>query len=193
MRDEWFGWLQGQAGDAAKDDVRRAMGGFWPPTGDGQPPWPTPMGDPTEMFRIMWDTWFTMAETMVANVWGMGSQFASTAAAATDPPGRESLLLEVVPGSSTAGTIWLKNRSSTTLDELRVRSSVLTNSRGQDIPAERVDCRLHHSGPIPGGANVRVDVEVSVPESVAPGVYEGVLLVDGHEEACRPLQLRVLD
>ncbi|MEM7287069.1 MAG: hypothetical protein AAF480_12015 [Actinomycetota bacterium] len=193
MRDDWLGWLQDMAGDAAKADVRSAMAGFWPPTGDGQPPWPTPMGDPTEMFRAMWETWFTMAETMVANVWGMGQQAASTVAAATDPPGRESLSLQVVAGHSTLGTLWLKNRSSTPLDGLRVRSSMLKDSSGESISGDHVHCRLHHDGSIPGGANVRVDVEVALPADVAPGVYEGILLVDGHEDACRPLQLRVLD
>ena len=192
MTEDWAKWLQDMAGDAAKTDVGAVLGGFWPKSSDGQGPWSTPMGDPTEMFRTMWETWFTMAESMMTNMWGMGQQMASTAAAATDPPTQESLSVDVVAGEAALGTLWLKNRSSTTLDDVRVRSTTLEDYRGQTISGGHVDCRLHGADQVIAGANVRVDVTVRPPVDTAPGVYHGVLLVDEHEGACRPIRVRVV-
>ena len=149
------------------------------------------MGDPTELFRTMWDTWFTVAESMMANMWGMGQQVANTAAAATDPPMQESLSLDVRAGEAAHGTLGLKNRSSTTLEEVRVRSTTLEDYRGRTISGDHVRCHLHATGGVVAGANVRVDVEISVPADVDHGVYHGVLLVQDHPDACRPLRLHV--
>lgn len=192
MREDWAKWLQDVAGDAAKTDVGSVMGSFWPSSGDRQGPWSTPMGDPTEMFRTMWETWFTMAESMMGNMWGMGQQMASTAAAATDPPAQESLSIDVIAGEAAMGTLWLKNRSSTSLDGVGIRSTTLEDYRGLTISGEHVHCRLHGTEQVIAGANVRVDVAVHPPADTEHGVYHGVLLVDGHAEACRPIRLHVL-
>lgn len=192
MREDWAKWLQDVAGDAAKTDVGSVMGGFWPSDGDGKGPWGAPMGDPTEMFRTMWETWFTMAESMMSNMWGMGQQMASTAAAATDPPAQESLSIDVIAGEAALGTLWLKNRSSTTLDDVRVRSTTLEDYRGRTISGGHVECSLHGTEHVIAGSNVRVDIVVRPPADTEHGVYHGVLLVDEHEDACRPIRLHVL-
>lgn len=145
----------------------------------------------------------TDIEPLIRSWWSMVGRFLLGAApssdsAAGDPPildfaspgGNGALELSAtVPGVAVA-EVWLHNKGPTDFGEIRVRCSDLLAHQGGVLHSAAV---TFTPGAVlmPGRTSRGIDVKVEVPQDAAPGVYRGVVLVEGHQELWLPVALTV--
>lgn len=85
-----------------------------------------------------------------------------------------------VSGAATA-EMWLHNRGATDLGEIHLRCSDLLADDGAVMSASAVTLDPA-TVPMPARSSRGINVKIEVPQGVAPGVYRGTLLVEGHTE-----------
>lgn len=84
--------------------------------------------------------------------------------------------------------VWLHNGGATNLGEIGLRCSDLLSHSGDVIKSDAV-CFEPDPVPMPARSSRGAVVSVQVSDGVAPGVYRGTLLIDGHPHLWLPLVL----
>jgi hypothetical protein len=93
------------------------------------------------------------------------------------------------PGAATA-EVWLHNRATDDLGQIRLRCSDLLANDGGVISSDAVTLNPAVV-PMPTRSSRGIDVKIEVPQGVQPGVYRGTLLVEGHQELWLPVVVTV--
>jgi hypothetical protein len=136
----------------------------------------------------------TDIEPLIRSWWSMVGQFllgappripapASADAATLDLSNAEATgrldLTATAPGTATA-EVWLHNRGGNDLGEVALRCSDLLAHDGPAIHSAAVTFDPSVVA-MPSRSSRGIAVKADVPEGVQPGIYRGVLLVEGHE------------
>lgn len=183
----------GHGADAAREH-RRQVSSERPTSGRR---WETPftesIPDPTDLVRTMFETWASLAETVISNTWGIAKQTGETVGAAVRSDETESLAVHVPPGGVGVGRLWLKNHSSTLLEQVRFRSTDPENTRGHAIPRASIRFEPADLDRVLPGASRQIDVHVEVPAATAPGVYHALVLVEPLGDTSRPISIHVAE
>jgi hypothetical protein len=93
------------------------------------------------------------------------------------------------PGAATA-EVWLHNRGADDLGQIRLRCSDLLANDGSVISTGAVTLNPAVV-PMPPRSSRGIDVKIEVPQGIQPGVYRGILLVEGHPELWLPVVMTV--
>jgi hypothetical protein len=94
-----------------------------------------------------------------------------------------------VPGTTTA-EVWLHNRAAEDVGEVQLRCSDLLAHDGRVIGSGAMTF-IPAAVPMPSRSSRGIELEVEVSQGVQPGVYRGMLLVEGHPELWLPVVLTV--
>ena len=147
--------------------------------------------DQSEMFRSMFEVWFSMAETMFSNAWGFTRQAGQTVADAVRDEPQDALVFSVQPGAVASGRLWLKNQSADPLPLVEFRCTRPETATGVELDATVVTCAPGSISDVEPGASMQIDVEVDAPANAEPGTYHALLLVRQLPATCRPIQIDV--
>lgn len=152
--------------------------------------------DPTDLFRTMFETWFSMAEAVMANTWGIAKQTGQTVGAATrsdGTDGTEALTVHVRPGGEGGGHLWLKNQSSTLLEQVQIRATAPQSTQGDTLSTDCIRFDPTGLDQVIAGASHQIAVHVAVPANAAPGVYHALVLVEPLRDTSRPISIHVAE
>ena len=141
--------------------------------------------------RSMFEAWFSMVEAMMSSTWGAAKQAGQTIGTVVEPDRTDSLSIDVTAGRSGEGRLWLKNHSSTTLEQVRVRCTEPQSAHGDSLEPTSVRCLPDSFDRVLPGANLQIDIHVDVPQSTPPGRYHALILIDPIADTCRPVSIRV--
>jgi hypothetical protein len=93
------------------------------------------------------------------------------------------------PGVATA-EVWLHNRGAADLGQVQLRCSDLLAHDGSVVASGAV--RFDPAAvALPGRSSRGIELRIEVPQGVAPGVYRGTLLAQGHPSLWLPVVLTV--
>lgn len=98
-------------------------------------------------------------------------------------------LESVAPGVASV-EVWLHNRGIQDRGDIRLRCSDFLAHDGALIPSSAVRYD-QDSVNMPGRSSRGIELKVVIAESISPGVYRGVLLVDGHPDLWLPMVLTI--
>jgi hypothetical protein len=168
-------------------------------SGNGQPPTSAlTNGDRGDLFGA------ADIEPLIRSWWSMAGQFLlgatpSVADSASAEPatldfsaaaaeGRLDLAAST-PGVATA-EVWLHNRGPADLGQVQLRCSDLLAHDGSVVAsgAVRFD---PDSVALPGRSSRGIELRIEVPHGVAPGIYRGTVLAEGHPSLWLPVVLTV--
>jgi hypothetical protein len=106
-----------------------------------------------------------------------------------DQASGEIALTATEPGAVST-EVWVHNAGGIDLGKVRLRCSDLMSHDGSVVEAAMVRFEPD-TIPMPARSSRGVTVELDVSEDVAPGVYRGTLLADGHADVWLPMLLTV--
>ena len=155
--------------------------------------------DPTDLFRTMFETWFSMAEAVMANTWGIAKQTGQTVGAATrttgtdGTDGNEALTVHVRAGEEDVGHLWLKNQSSSLLEQVQIRVTTPQTTQGDTLSTDCVRFDPSRLDRVIAGASHQIEVHVAVPADAVPGVYHALVLVEPLRDTSRPISIHVAE
>jgi len=147
----------------------------------------------------------TDVEPLIRSWWSVIGQLFIRAApprpAADDPPepatlefshaqARGQLTLEADDAGAVSAQLWLHNAGSTDLGEVRLRCSDLLRDDGRVLRSSliTVDPAVV---PMPPLSSRGIDIRIGAGHDIAPGLYRGTLLVEGHPHLWLPVALTV--
>jgi hypothetical protein len=93
------------------------------------------------------------------------------------------------PGAAKA-ELWLHNRAAADLGQIQLRCSDLLAHDGSVIGSDTVTFDPTVVG-MPGRSSRGIELKNEVPQGVAPGIYRGTLLAEGHPNLWLPVVLTV--
>lgn len=145
----------------------------------------------------------TDMEPLIRSWWAMIGQFLLGSGRGADPAVPNSAILDfaasdtsgrvdlevTVPGEATA-EVWLHNKGPNDFGEIKLRCSELLAHHGGLLSSAAVDL-IPAAVAMPGRSSRGIDVKVAVRQGVAPGIYRGTVLVDGHDELWMPVAVTV--
>jgi hypothetical protein len=93
------------------------------------------------------------------------------------------------PGGATA-EVWLHNRAASDLGQVQLRCSDLLAHDGSVVASGAVRFDPNAVG-LPGRSSRGIELRIEVPQGVAPGIYRGTVLAEGHPSLWLPVVLTV--
>ncbi|PXX06309.1 hypothetical protein [Mycolicibacterium moriokaense] len=143
-------------------------------------------------------------EPLIRSWWSMVGQFllgAAPPAADSAAPEPASLdfsaaaaegrldLAASAPGVATA-EVWLHNRGAADLGQVQLRCSDLLAHDG-DVVTSGAVVFDPDAVALPGRSSRGIELRIEVPQGVAPGIYRGTVLAEGHPSLWLPVVLTV--
>jgi hypothetical protein len=138
-------------------------------------------------------SWKTMVGQLVgairSNTSGSAQGGPATFDLVNDQASGQIAVLATEPGAAST-EVWLHNAGAIDLGKVRLRCSDLMSHDGSVVESAMVRFEPDTVA-MPARCSRGVTVEIDVSEDVAPGVYRGTLLADGHADVWLPMLLTV--
>lgn len=145
----------------------------------------------TDFEPLMRSWWSMFGRLLLGSAWSRESTAEDAATLDFAGPGANGTLdlTATAPGVAVA-EVWLHNKGPTDFGEIRLRCGELLADHGGVLGSAAVSFTPDAIA-MPGRSSRGIDVRVTVPDDLLPGVYRGVVLVAGHPQLWLPVALTV--